>query len=70
MGGVIGDVGTLRDRVLKQAEEQASEILDRARRVSERDLVYAREEAEEIASEQRAKTHPMASTRTVPNKLL
>ena len=60
MGGVIGDVGTLRDRVLKQAEEQAAEILDRARRVSERDLVYAREEAEEIASEQRAKTHPMA----------
>ena len=60
MGGVVGDVNALRDRVLKQAQEQAAEILDRARRVSERDLVYAREEAEEIRSQQRAKVDPMA----------
>ena len=60
MGGVVGDVNALRDRVLKQAQEQASEILDRAKRVSERDLVYAREEAEEIRSQQRSKVDPMA----------
>ena len=60
MGGVVGDVGTLRDRILKQAQEESSEILDRARRVAERDLVYAKEEADEIVSQQRAKMGPTA----------
>ena len=60
MGRVVGDVGALRERILKQAREQAAEILDRARRVSERDLVYAGEEAQEIREQQRSKVDPTA----------
>ncbi len=60
MGGVVGDIEALKGRILKQAQEEAAEILDRASRVAERDLVYAREEAEEIASQQRAKTRSLA----------
>jgi vacuolar-type H+-ATPase subunit E/Vma4 len=60
MGGVVGDVDALRSEILKQAQEQVAGTLDRAQRVSERDLVYARAEAEEIRSQQRAKVQPMA----------
>ncbi|MFC1714799.1 V-type ATP synthase subunit E [Candidatus Poribacteria bacterium] len=60
MGGVVGNIEALKDRILKQAQEEAAEILDRASRVAERDLVYAREEAEEIASQQREKMRPLA----------
>jgi len=60
VGGVVGDVGTLKERIIQQAQDEAAEVLDRARRVAERDLVYAKEEAEEIAAQQRAKTQPMA----------
>ena len=60
MAGVVGDVDALRSQILKQAQEQAAEMLDRAQRVLERDLVYAQEEAEEIRSQQRAKVQPMA----------
>ncbi len=70
MGGVVGNVEALRERILRQAREQAAEILDRARRVSERDLVYAKEEAEEIRSEQRAKVRPrveMEERKTIVN---
>lgn len=59
MAGVVGDVDALRNQILKQAKEQAAEMLDRAQRVLERDLVYAQEEAEEIRSQQRAKVQPM-----------
>ncbi len=48
MGGVVGDVEALKNAVLRKAQNQAERILDRARRVSERDLAYARQEAEEI----------------------
>ena len=60
MGGVVGDIGALKEKILKQAQEQAASTIDRAQRVSERDLVYARQEAEEIRSQHRAKIHPMA----------
>lgn len=60
MGGVVGDVGTLKERIIQQARDEAMETLDRARRVAERDLVYAKEEADEIAAQQRAKTQPTA----------
>lgn len=60
MGGIVGDVGTLKERIIQQARDEAMETLDRARRVAERDLVYAKEEAEEIAAQQRAKTQPTA----------
>lgn len=60
MGGVIGDVEALKSKILKQAREQAAATLDRARRVSERDLVYARADADEIGSQQRATIQPMA----------
>jgi vacuolar-type H+-ATPase subunit E/Vma4 len=60
MGGVVGNIEMLKNRVLEQAREQAAEILDRAKRVAERDLVYARDEAEEIASQQRARVSPLA----------
>ena len=60
MGGIVGDVGTLKERIIQQAQDEAAEVLDRARRVAERDLVYAKEEAEEIVSQQRAKMGPTA----------
>jgi V/A-type H+-transporting ATPase subunit E len=60
MGGVIGDVEALKSKILEQAREQAARTLDRARRVSERDLVYAKAEADEISSQQRATVQPMA----------
>lgn len=60
MGGVVGDVETLKERIIQQAKDEAAEIVDRARRVAERDLVYAKEEAEEIAVQQRAKMQPTA----------
>ena len=60
MGGVVGNVDALKEKILKQAQEQAANTLDKAKRASERDLVYAREEAEEIRSQHRAKIHPMA----------
>lgn len=57
MGGV-GSLDTLKNEILKQAEEQSISILDRAQRISERDLEFAREEAEEIIQQQRAKLQP------------
>ena len=57
---VVGDVEALRNEILKQAQDQAAKTIERAQRVSERDLVYAQEEAEEIRSQQRAKVQPMA----------
>ncbi len=57
MGGV-GSLDTLKDEILKQAKEQSLSILDRAQRISERDLEFAREEAEEIIQQQRAKIQP------------
>ena len=59
MDGVVGDVEALRSKILEQAREQAAKTLDRAQRVAERDLVYARQEAEEIKTERRAKLQPM-----------
>jgi vacuolar-type H+-ATPase subunit E/Vma4 len=61
MGGVYGDVETLKGKVIQQAQEQAAEILDRAKRASERDLVYARQEADEIKAQYREKVSPMAA---------
>ena len=60
MGTVVGDVEALKGRILKQAQEQAAEILDRAKRVSERDIAYAGEEAQELRDQQRSKIDPMA----------
>jgi len=60
MGRVVGDVEALKSKILEQAREQVTSMLDRARRVSERDLVYAKEEADEIISRQRAAVQPMA----------
>jgi len=60
MGRVIGDIEALKGKILEQAREQAVATLDRARRVSERDLVYAKAEADEISSQQRAEIQPRA----------
>ncbi len=60
MGGVVGNVDALKEKILKQAQEQAANTLDKAKRASERDLVYAKEEAEEIRSQHRAKIQPMS----------
>lgn len=57
MGGV-GSIDTLRNEILKQAKEQSISILDKAQRISERDLEFAREEAEEIIQQWRAKIQP------------
>jgi vacuolar-type H+-ATPase subunit E/Vma4 len=59
MAGVVGDVESLKNKILEQARDQASRALDRAQRVAERDLVYAREEAEEIKAQQRAEVQPL-----------
>lgn len=59
MAGVVGDVESLKNKILEQAREEASKTLDRAQRVAERDLVYAREEAEEIKAQQRAEIQPL-----------
>ena len=59
MDGTIGDVEALKNQILSQAQEQATRTLDRARRVSERDMVYAREEAEEIRSGHKAEVSPL-----------
>jgi len=60
MGGVVGNIGILRSEILRQAQEQAKSTLERAKRVSERDLVYAQQEADEIKSQQRDAIQPMA----------
>ena len=59
MAGVVGDVESLKNKILEQAREEASKALDRAQRVAERDLVYAKEEAEEIKAQQRAEIQPL-----------
>ena len=59
IGKTIGDVESLRNKILEQARKQAAETLDRARRVSERDMVYAKAEADEVISQQRAAIQPM-----------
>ena len=46
------------EAVLKKAQDEAGSILDKARRVSERDLAYARQEAEEIRAQHREKVRP------------
>ena len=59
MGGVVGNVEALKEEILKLARSQADEMVERATKVSERDLVYARQEAEEIISQQKAKVQPL-----------
>ena len=59
MPEVVGNVETLKNKILEQAREEASKALDRAQRVAERDLVYAKEEAEEIKAQQRAEIQPL-----------
>ena len=59
MPEVVGDVEALKNKILEQAREEASRALDRAQRIAERDLVYAREEAEEVKAQQRARVQPL-----------
>ncbi len=59
MGGVIGNVDALKNEILKQAKDQAGTTIDRARRVAERDLLYAHDEAKSIRAEQRGKIPPI-----------
>jgi len=61
MGGV-GNIETLRSEILKQAKEQASTILDREQRVKERDLEFAREDANTIREQERSKLQPLIET--------
>jgi len=53
--GRIGNIEALREEILNQAKEQASAALEREQRISERDLSYAKEDAEKIKSEYLAK---------------
>lgn len=59
MGGVIGNVDVLKKEILKQAKDQAETTLDRARRVSERDILYANDEAKSVRAEERGKIAPL-----------
>lgn len=59
MGGVVGDIESLKNEILKQAREQAVATRERAIRVAERDLFYAGEEAEGIVAQQKAKVAPV-----------
>lgn len=53
--GRIGNIEALRDEILNQAKEQAIAALEREKRISERDLSYAKEDAEKIKAEYLAK---------------
>lgn len=55
MGGITGSVNALKNEILKQAREQALNTVDRAKRVAERDIFYAREEAENAKAQERCK---------------
>jgi V/A-type H+/Na+-transporting ATPase subunit E len=60
--GRIGNIETLTEEILSQAKEQASVALEREQRISERDLGYAKEDAEKIKEQQRAKTQSIVET--------
>lgn len=61
MGGV-GNIETLRNEILRQAKEQASTIVEREKRIAERDLEYAREDAKTIREQERSKLQPIVET--------
>jgi len=61
MGGV-GNIETLRNEILRQAKEQASAIVDREKRVAERDLEFAREDAKTVREQERSKLQPLVDT--------
>jgi len=61
MGGV-GNIETLRSEILRQAKEQASAIVDREKRVAERDLEFAREDAKTVREQERSKLQPLVDT--------
>lgn len=58
--GRIGNIETLKEEILNQAKEQATIVLDRERRIAERDLNYAKEDAEKIKEQQRLKSQSLA----------
>jgi len=58
----VGSLETLRNQVLKQAKDQAITIVDREQRISERDMVFAKEDAEKIKEQQRAKIQSLVDT--------
>lgn len=60
--GRVGNIETLKEEILNQAKEQASTILEREQRIAERDLSYAKEDAEKIREQQRAKSQSMVET--------
>lgn len=53
--GRIGNIEALRNEILNQAKEQATAAFEREQRISERDLSYAKEDAEKIRAEYLAK---------------
>jgi V/A-type H+-transporting ATPase subunit E len=60
--GRIGNIETLTEEILSQAKEQANVAFEREQRISERDLGYAKEDAEKIKEQQRAKTQSIVET--------
>jgi len=58
--GRVGNIETLRDEIIAQAREQEKIAIDREQRIAERDLNYAREDAEKIREQQRARTRSIA----------
>ncbi|MEK7399070.1 MAG: V-type ATP synthase subunit E [Candidatus Poribacteria bacterium] len=51
----VGSLETLRDQILKQAKEQASAVIEREQRIAEHDLEFAKEDADKIKEQQKAR---------------
>lgn len=58
----VGSLETLKDQVLKQAKDQAIATVDREKLISERDMEFAREDAEKIKEQQRVKIQSLVDT--------
>jgi V/A-type H+-transporting ATPase subunit E len=58
----VGSLETLRDQILKQAKEQASAVIEREQRIAEHDLEFAKEDADKIKEQQKARIQSLVDT--------
>lgn len=58
----VGSLETLRDQILKQAKEQASAVIEREQRIADHDLEFAKEDADKIKEQQKAKIQSLVDT--------
>jgi V/A-type H+-transporting ATPase subunit E len=58
----VGSLETLRDQILKQAKEQAFAVIEREQRIAEHDLEFAKEDADKIKEQQKARIQSLVDT--------